>query len=156
LQDALQHHFRCDANAVSIDTASGNAPVVKVGRQRVHVSFSYEQDWAFIALDVRRPIGIDVTFINHEAEWIEECVRVAKEFLPPAISRKIEGLAGLERDTAFAEEWACMKQNLNVWACHSKNRQANSRFSWPKCGQARSGTSKVSWSPLRGTKNWKP
>ena len=112
LQDALQHHFGCDANAVSVETASGNAPVVKVGRQRVHVSFSYEKDWAFIALDMCSPIGIDVTFIHHQAEWIEECAKVAREYLAPAISRKIEGLAGLERAIAFAEEWALHEARL--------------------------------------------
>ncbi len=134
LQEALQHHFGCDANAVSIETASGNAPVVTVERQRVHVSFSYENDWAFIALDVRSPIGIDVTFLNHEAEWIEECVRVAKEFLPPAISRKIEGLAGLERATAFAEEWAlheaklkCMGLPLQEWTSELEVRLSGMR-----------------------------
>ncbi|WNO06534.1 4'-phosphopantetheinyl transferase family protein [Rhodoferax mekongensis] len=134
LREAVQHHFGCDAKAVSVETVSGKAPLVKIGRQRVHVSFSYEQDWAFIALDVRRPIGIDVTFINHEAEWLEECVRVAKEFLPPAISRRIEGLAGLERATAFAEEWAlheaklkCMGLPLQEWTSELEVRLSGMR-----------------------------
>jgi phosphopantetheinyl transferase len=134
LQDALQRHFECEANAISIETVPGNAPVVMVGGQRVHVSLSYESGWAFIAIDMRGPIGIDATAVNHQAEWVEECVGVANEYLPPSMAQKIEALAGLERASAFAAAWAlhearlkCLNLPLQEWTSELDTQLAATR-----------------------------
>ncbi|WP_296508976.1 4'-phosphopantetheinyl transferase superfamily protein [Rhodoferax sp.] len=112
LQHALQRHLGREAHAISIETVPGNAPVVMVGGRRVHVSLSYESDRAFIAIDMHGPIGIDAAAVGHQAEWFEECVGVANEYLPPSISQKIKALAGLERATAFAAAWALHEARL--------------------------------------------
>lgn len=112
LQDALQRHFGCDSHDVSIETAPGQAPVVTVQGRTVHVSFSYESGGAFIAIDMCGPIGIDAASARLEPEWCEECLGVAKDYLPPPVTAEMAGLAGVARATAFSRAWALQEARL--------------------------------------------
>jgi 4'-phosphopantetheinyl transferase len=112
LRDCLQRYFGCDSNAVTIETVPGNAPVAMFENQRIYVSFSYESDIAWIAIDLMGPIGIDAVYVIEQTEWIEECVEVAKAYLPAEDTRQIARLAGLARTAAFARHWALHEARL--------------------------------------------
>jgi 4'-phosphopantetheinyl transferase len=112
LRDCLQRYFGCDSNAITIETVPGNAPVVMFGNLRIYVSFSYESDTAWIAIDLMGPIGIDAVYVIEQTEWIEECVEVAKAYLPAEGTRQIVRLTGLARTAAFARQWALHEARL--------------------------------------------
>lgn len=113
LRVSLQGYFRCSAHAISITTKPGTAPVVTVeGIHQVYASFSYEAGCALVAIDVRGPVGTDIAPINHHPGWGEECVEVAKAYLPPGVWQHLKSLTTRARATAFAEAWALHEARL--------------------------------------------
>ena len=110
--------YQCGVADIALSALAGHPPVIQVRGQQVFASFSHEPHISLVAIDVHGPVGIDVLSLNDPVPSPQECVVLAKDYLPPDTAARIASLPGQDRPLAFAQAWA---QHEAMLKCHGRS-----------------------------------
>jgi len=122
LMALLGQHLGCSPGEIQLQTVAGQPPRVTAQGRRVYASFSHEAQASVIGVHVHGPIGVDILAPRTEPGWEQECLYLARDYLPPTVATQLQALHGEHRCHAFEDAWArheaslkCVGLALDEW-----------------------------------------
>lgn len=97
-----------DKDKIHLHAEAGQAPYALVEQQRIHLSFSHDQNDAVAAIHRYQNIGIDLLATAIDFDWRE----VAQLYLSPADNQSIATTPEEQQAEQFATYWAMHEAKL--------------------------------------------
>jgi len=117
LLQCLAARYPDPAANISLQTAPGRAPELRVHGRLAHASFSHESLLSLVAIHLHGPVGIDVLSLETMPVEQEDYARLAHDYLPPQTADRITSLPPVDRQIAFARAWVQLEATLK---CNGK------------------------------------